>query len=97
MLSKERERGVTLPQFQLQNASGQSVIYGFDHVTGYFIQVLEPSGHVAVHRSSSLDGLTGSELVEVVEANGVALPDDHMLCAMLDLPLGEWNLLLIGQ
>ncbi len=40
---------------------------------------------------------TGSELVEVAERNGVALPDDHLLCAMLDLPLGEWHPLLVGQ
>ncbi len=86
-----------MSQFQLENAQGQNVIYGFDHVAGYFIQVHEPSGQVAVDRSSSLDGLTGSELVEVAEGNGVVLPDDHMLCAMLDLPLGEWHPLLVGQ
>jgi hypothetical protein len=84
-------------QFQLENAQGQSVIYGFDRVAGYFIQIHEPSGDIAIDRSSSLDGLTGSELVEVAEGNGVALPDDHMLCAMLDFPLGAWNPHLIGQ
>ncbi len=52
-----------MSQFQLENAQGQNVIYGFDHVAGYFIQVHEPSGQLAVDRSSSLDGLTGSELV----------------------------------
>ncbi len=86
-----------MSQFHLQNAKGQTVVYGFDHVDGYFIQVHDPSGQVTGHRSSSMDGLTGSELVEVAEDNGVDLPDDHMLCAMLDLPLGEWHPLLVGQ
>ncbi len=86
-----------MSQFQLENARGQSVIYGFDPVAGYFVQVYEPSGQVAVDRRSSRDGLTGSELVEIVEGNGIALPDDHLRCAMLDLPLDQWNPLLIGQ
>lgn len=86
-----------MSQFQLQNAKGHSVVYGFDQVAGYFIEVHEGSGAVAVHRSSASDGLTGSELVEVAEGNGVELPEEHMLCAMLDLPLGEWNPLLVGQ
>jgi hypothetical protein len=84
-------------QFQLQNANGRSVIYGFDPVSGYFVQVHECNGEVTLHRSSASDGLTGSELVDVAEGNGVVLPDDHMLCAMLDLPIGEWNPLLVGQ
>ncbi len=86
-----------MPQFQLQNAQGQDVIYGFDQTSGYFVHVHESNGRVAVNRSSALDGLTGSELVRVVEEQGVTLPDDHMLCAMLDLPLDEWNPLLVGQ
>ncbi len=86
-----------MSQFQLRNEKGQSVIYGFDHTRGYFIRIHEPGGQVMVQRSSSLDGLTGSELVEVAEGNGVDLPDEHMLCAMLDLPLGAWNPLLVGQ
>ncbi|MCL5952180.1 MAG: hypothetical protein M1132_10755 [Chloroflexi bacterium] len=86
-----------MSQFQLENAKGQSVVYGFDHAAGYFIQVHEPNGQVTVHRNSSMDGLTGSELVEVAEGNGVTLPDDHLLCAMLDLPIGEWNPLLVGH
>ncbi len=86
-----------MSQFQLQNAKGQCVVYGFDHVAGYFVQVHEPSGDVTVYRSSLMDGLTGSELVEVAEGSGVTLPEGHALCAMLDLPIGEWNPLLVGQ
>ena len=86
-----------MSQYQLQNAKRQDVIYGYDRVTGYFIQVHGKGGMLVVDRSSSLDGLTGSELVDVAEQNGVTLPEEHMLCAMLDLPLGEWNPLLVGQ
>ncbi len=86
-----------MSQFPVRNAKGQDVIYGFDHVSGYFIQVHDANGTIAVDRSSALDGLTGSELVEVAEEHGITLPEEHMLCAMLDLPIGEWNPLLVGQ
>ncbi len=85
-----------MSQFQLQNAQRQSVVYGFDQASGYFI-VVRDRNRVLVDRSSAQDGLTGSELVQVAEENGVTLPDEHMLCAMLDFPLDQWNPLLVGQ
>jgi hypothetical protein len=86
-----------MTQFQVRNDKGRNVIYGFDRASGYFVQVRKRSGEADLARSSVQDGLTGSELVRIVEENGVTLPEEHLLCAMLDLPFGEWNPLLVGQ
>ncbi len=86
-----------MSQYQMQNATGQSIIYGFDPVSGYFIHMQERDGVAIAQRSSAADGLTGSELVDAAEEHGLTLPEAHQLCAMLDLPLDLWNPLLVGQ
>ncbi len=86
-----------MTQFQVRNGRGRNVIYGFDHASGYYVQVRKRTGEADLDRSSVQDGLTGSELVDIVEQNGVTLPEEHLLCAMLNLPFGEWNPLLVGQ
>ena len=86
-----------MPQYSLTNDKQQTIVYGFDSVEGYVIQVHDREGHVLLHRGSSLDGLTGSELIEVAQTYSVALPADHKLSAELDLPLETWSPLLLGQ
>ena len=86
-----------MAQYEIPNGQGETVIYGFNPTSGYFIQVHDASGQTTLHRWSLLDGLTGSELVEIAEEHGVQLLEAHSLCAMLDLPFGEWNPVVLGQ
>ncbi len=86
-----------MAQYEIRNGQGETVIYGFNPTSGYFIQVHDASGQTTLHRWSLLDGLTGSELVEIAEEHNVQLPEAHSLCAMLDLPFEEWNPVVLGQ
>ncbi len=84
-------------QHEISNGHGETVIYGFNPTSGYFIQVHDSAGLTVLHRWNLLDGLTGSELVEIAEEHGVQLPEAHTLCAMLDLPVEVWNPVVLGQ
>ena len=77
-----------MPQFEQNNTVVEATLaYGFDHVVGYFYQiVVADEADPVENKDSFFNGLSHGEMLARFDALNVRLPRSHRVAIALDLP-----------